>query len=396
MGLFGKIKEILFDEETVEIPVITKEEKTKEKEASKEKNKVKENVSRTNKNDDEVIIKKIETPKRETVKSDDLFDMPKFKEEVKEEKKANSFTFPVFNDDETPEIVEPKRTRRSAKSYSQDALVEDIPKRVNNQKNSEVHEHGGGYTTAYDYSYGKYKGDYKTSRETNHNVLTKTLETRDEHTTFTPSPIISPVYGVLNENYKKEDIITKHETRKITSTALDLDSVRRKAYGTLEDEIENSLDRQDAFFGEPLEDDNELLDEENGISIDDLLVDAEENDTLDEINDQTGEIELFDVLNKDEIREPDFGPHEEIEITEAEDVKPLEEVKTVGEMEEINLDDDIEESPIIVVNDDDVKTTREKRVPKANVMEVEEEKESLGEEDLFDLIDSLYDGKGEE
>lgn len=389
MGLFGKIKEILFDEETVEIPVITKEEQTKEKEV-KEKSKSRENVNKTKRaNDEEVIIRKIETPKRATSLSDDLFDMPKFKEEVKEEKKANSFTFPVFNDNEELTDYSEKRTKRSSKSYSQDALIEDIPKRSNNKETTPKHERTTGYNTAYDYSYGKYKGDYKSSRESNQTVLEKTLQTKEEHTGFTPSPIISPVYGVLNENYKKEDIVSKREAYKNNSNALDLDSVRRKAYGTLEDDIEDSLNRENLEVEENY--DEELL-EEDGISIDDLLVDSQADDVLDEINDETSEIELFDVTNKS--GDEDNASADNTELLDEEDDLPS--AVTLSEAEEINLDDE-EENPIIVVNDDEVKGAREKRVPKASVVEeVEDKKESVGDEDLFDLIDSLYDGKGEE
>ena len=54
-----------------------------------------------------------------------------------------------------------------------------------------------------------------------------------------------------------------------------------------------------------------------------------------------------------------------------------------------------------MVEDEDM--PKEKRVPKASslkdknvdFLDKESDKES-GEEDLFDLIDSLYDGKGEE
>ena len=57
---------------------------------------------------------------------------------------------------------------------------------------------------------------------------------------FKPSPIISPVYGVLDKNYKKDDIVNKAEPPKENKT-ITLDDVRNKAYGTLEDELESTL-----------------------------------------------------------------------------------------------------------------------------------------------------------
>ncbi len=65
----------------------------------------------------------------------------------------------------------------------------------------------------------------------------------EEKKIFKPTPIISPVYGVLDKNYHKEDIVS----RKVESKNIDqngepsIDSIRNKAYGTLEDELENTL-----------------------------------------------------------------------------------------------------------------------------------------------------------
>lgn len=57
---------------------------------------------------------------------------------------------------------------------------------------------------------------------------------------FNPTPIISPVYGVLDKNYKKDDIVNKAEVPKVNKD-LTVDDVRNKAYGTLEDELESTL-----------------------------------------------------------------------------------------------------------------------------------------------------------
>lgn len=64
----------------------------------------------------------------------------------------------------------------------------------------------------------------------------------EEKKVFKPTPIISPVYGVLDKNYHKEDIISRKETSEVvTSTEPSIDTIRNKAYGTLEDELENTL-----------------------------------------------------------------------------------------------------------------------------------------------------------
>ena len=52
---------------------------------------------------------------------------------------------------------------------------------------------------------------------------------------FKPSPIISPVYGVLDKNYKKEEIVTKKSPTVYHSSKITIDDIRNKAYGTVED-----------------------------------------------------------------------------------------------------------------------------------------------------------------
>ena len=64
-----------------------------------------------------------------------------------------------------------------------------------------------------------------------------------EKKSFRPSPVISPIYGVLDKNYKKEEIIERREEveKSIPRNELSYDTVRRKAYGTLEDDLEDTL-----------------------------------------------------------------------------------------------------------------------------------------------------------
>lgn len=73
-------------------------------------------------------------------------------------------------------------------------------------------------------------------------------EEKVESKKFKPTPIISPVYGVLDKNYHKEDIKSKNNTGNSTyhnDKEVNIDNIRKKAYGTLEDELEITL------FGEP-------------------------------------------------------------------------------------------------------------------------------------------------
>lgn len=62
---------------------------------------------------------------------------------------------------------------------------------------------------------------------------TEYYESRTKSTKFKPSPIISPIYGILDKNYRKEEVITKKEIH-ISYGKANLDEVRDKAFGSNE------------------------------------------------------------------------------------------------------------------------------------------------------------------
>lgn len=66
-----------------------------------------------------------------------------------------------------------------------------------------------------------------------YSTTTTTYYESKETKTFTPSPIISPVFGILDKNYTKEEVVTKKKEIKITSynSKPDLDEIRSRAYG---------------------------------------------------------------------------------------------------------------------------------------------------------------------
>jgi hypothetical protein len=68
---------------------------------------------------------------------------------------------------------------------------------------------------------------------------------------FQPTPIISPVYGVLDKNYKKEEITSKKKTSATVYSEINtvsVDDIRKKAFGTLEDDLEKTLIDKDAIM----------------------------------------------------------------------------------------------------------------------------------------------------
>lgn len=99
---------------------------------------------------------------------------------------------------------------------------------------------------------------------------------REEKKVFRPTPIISPIYGVLDKNYHKEDIKVKNNFSGSTyysNKDVSIDDIRKKAYGTLQDDLEVTL------FGEPeelkVDNDLDMFDEllDNSKSVKDNNVD---------------------------------------------------------------------------------------------------------------------------
>ena len=161
---------------------------------------------------------------------------------------------------------------------------------------------------------------------------------------FRPSPIISPVYGVLEKNTKNKE--KPLEERIAPKKTIDVDLVRKKAFGTLEDDIEKTLN-------EPV---REFMNKDVK-SVDELL-----NDTIDDT------IEL-DYREPKELMEEtreylDFGNPIDEELDRTED--------SLEVLDELPKKRDILEDSI------------------------DEEKEDTLENDLFDLIDSMYENREEE
>ena len=135
--------------------------------------------------------------------------------EVKKEEEEDKFKFPVYFDDKDLEELKPEPKK----------VVE--PKReIRNTTREEAY----GGRKPYQGTVGK-----KPKVET-------TIKRKKN---FSPSPIISPVYGVLDKNYHKEDITSKQDEPtpiiSHTRSKVTIDDVRNKAYGSLEDDLETTL-----------------------------------------------------------------------------------------------------------------------------------------------------------
>lgn len=321
MGIFDKLKNVFFEEEYVEVEEPIKKEKV-------------------------TVAKKIETPevkkeRQEAFKQDANKEEPfedeeeKEKEEQKEKSLEHDFRFMDFDDKDFE--IEEKEEKPKEEVILQDDFYEE-------EKEEEKPKHGQESENPLidDYHLGNgYQGLYEGS------------ERKEKKTGFTLSPIISPVYGILDKNYKKDEIITKKEIRlSVTPKNVDLDYVREKAYGDLVNEITESI--------------HEDVKEEEKKSEENLLYDL--ND------DESPAVKVVTVGDAEEYFN-DLGLEYNVDYkVEREKTEPKEE-KTITRRSERKKEENIEDEEV---------TSSE---------EIFEESNKEEDSNLFDLIDSMYEDK---
>ena len=309
MKILDKLKNALFEEEYVEV---------EEKKDKKEK----------------PIAKKIVLPEpRRERREEAVFEEDEVKEELpKEEKKT--FKFPAISEDDFVDIREktPTRVEEKPKPVERREVPQDFhpaypPRPV--EKKSEKLPYGNKKEEIKIESYGTY-------------------EKKETKKTFHPSPVISPIYGLIDSGEAKEEVTTKKEVRitsSYSSRKLDVDSVRAKAYGGNDD----------------------IFDEE-------LTSSAKEKKDDDYLDDRT---------KYKEISEEEADTNSMLEdIT---DNTPAVPKVTVGDAEEYFEDLGLE------YNVDYKDISHERKTGRRSDLRHKEDTEPELEDNLFDLFDSMYD-----
>lgn len=268
-----------------------------------------------------------------------------FTEEVEEEVKVEQIPMKQKKDN-TPEVIasfddvkiekdEPKKPvfftdhdfddmKQEQKSRSE----RDLQTKVDYDTRSSYHNNFNDYRTDNNVKRDIYRGNQT-------NIYNDPYKEKKEERVFKPTPIISPVYGILDKNYHKEDIVSKKETSySVNESSNSIDSVRKKAYGTLEDELENTL------FGS-----NSIL--------------FNKKDEQEDKNDG-----FFDEL-ENEVK-PDLLNNYGDDYLDSQD-------KKIQDLEEITMDIGKELNSLLTKKDSN-------------------KKEDKDEDDLFDLIDTMYEG----
>lgn len=387
MGLLNKLKNALFEEEYVEVeekPKKVKKDKPKEVEKIKEKPVAKKIILPGRKDE------KVEELHEEELIDEDFEIRPKVEAKVSnsnddletEEEFHNSFKVMDDNDFkvdeevndnyEVPEIV--KVLDNVEVPAKDDYEVEEHYNDYNDSSNNNYHEteekklYGGDVNTIKVHEYGGY-------------------EKKEERSFFKPSPIISPIYGILDKNYKKEDVVSKKEVRLASSYSrqrVSVDEVRNKAYGQLSDDIAREMDDE-------LSEETKFVVENKNVDEDNILVDLSDEKDKPTVK----EVTVGDAMEYFQ----DLGLEYNVDYVDATKDKTAKSDKEIVEDKNEEME---EQKPVtrrreIIINDyeDDkqnIMEIEEKNIP----IEEEEEKNDVSDnvieadDNLFDLIDSMY------
>ena len=201
-------------------------------------------------------------------------------------------------------------------------------------------------------------------------------EKQKEKETFRPSPIISPIYGIVEDTRFMEK--TKREVRITTSISHDkinIDDIRRKAYGNLTDDIGDNVGLHNSSLPSYTKEEVEK-DDEN------ILLDLTNESSTPEVNNLTvGDAAMyFEDLgleyNEDYIDADKTTRTSKLNEEDSEDVSFLKTNNTV-ELPKI-IDRDMEDTEEAISSD--------------NVIVKDKDSDNTTDSDnLFDLIDSMYE-----
>lgn len=355
MGLLEKLKNTFFEEEYVEV-----EEKPK-------KSTIKAVKINDNSVNEEVHHEEKIVEKKEEIKVENK--VPVVEKQEPPVKKVETFNY--FDEDDFLDF-EDEKPKVQTPSLKEERVYKEEYSRPSYEK-KESKPYGGAEVPS-----------YKSSSYTK----------MDSGTKFTPTPIISPIYGVLDKNYTKDEIHIKKDTKPasyVSRKNADLDSVRKKAFGSSIKDDFDLIDEKDLTVKEVTPVDDFELDEDN------LLYDMTENDktpsvdtvTLQDAEEYYTDLGLeYNIDYKDSKLEKATGRRvnkKKLDMTIEEDDIEKEELNDDSfEVNDNFFDDDIISDDVQkdeVVEDDEVIIEEDETISD----------DSSLEDNLFDLIDSMYE-----
>lgn len=329
MGLLEKLKNTFFEEEYVEVDEVETHRKNIKKEASP-------------------IAKKIETveKKQEIHESEEIastMELARVTSELEMESQADTellkteVEIPYFEDEDFIESDSP-------------IYPENEQKKIYGGDPSEIYQHIE--MDSYDLEDKAYTG------------------MKEGNSSFKPTPIISPIYGILDKNYRKEEVVDKKDrpSSYVSRKNVDLDSVRNKAFGGLEEDLKN--------IGQRIEKTDFSNFEEN------------EENLLYDMTDGTPSVDKVTLADAEEYFE-DLGLEYNIDYTD------VRHEKITGRRSRITKDTDSENETPSRTKKEEIPKAKEPslEVEEANNYMMREPEETKLEDNLFDLVDSMYEEK---
>ena len=323
MGLLDKLKNAFFEEEYVEV------------------------------DDNEEVAKKVEPKKEikkeEKVKAEEIKNRTKIEEDIDEELEEINEIIPEIKEEvEEPIISDRELVNKNNKiEYFNDSdfVSNDY---YREEKKPAAQAYGGAYT----------KATY-TQPTDNKKAYNKPYGASSDKG-FQPTPIISPIYGVLDKNYHKDEVIDKKDrpSSYVSKKNVDLDSIRQKAYGM--NSLNDLPDYEDIVSGKEIEDDFK-----------------EEPLLTDMVEEKKPVVDTVSIADAEQYFE-DLGLEYNV------DYKDAGYEKAVGRRTAIHEYDDDKTQEIIINNN----IEKEEPVVEDN----EDDDSELLENNLFDLVDSMYNG----
>jgi len=345
MGLFDKIKNVLFEEEEIEEETpqvnneINKSVEFKQVEEVKEYKPLPEFKTETVKPKEPIFEKAAVEPtdfsERELFRSD------------------STFKFPAFDEEEFKESMPHEEPRENNNAL-------DLEKKKKQERRQE-------------YSRFDNKEFRNAPKE----------EVKEDKKRFKPSPVISPVYGILDKDYKVEDIkeAPKNQNNNIITAKDYVDSVRAKAFGKLDDITENIQDKPVIK--------NESYEIKKDVT-EDVVSEPVKEETIEEVIDDVIISDEPIIEDSSKLMEERTKTIDELLKDASDDVIDVDiNTNDMNQEDDLIIDDDyqnLDSSDAVIINNEEKEEVEEDSKDKYS--------DTL-ENDLYDLIDSMYDNTEE-
>ena len=252
--------------------------------------------------------------------------------------------------------------------------------------------------------------NYNTAYNNNKNVLDKEKKVSELYAKkeepkpkkFKPTPVISPVYGVLDKNYTKDEVKVQDEDSyeiKRPSRKVDFETVRNKAFGSLTDDIRNNLCENCELYKEvkiTKNADKKLLSDDDNL-LSEMTKDDVKDVTLEEAEDNYFDFGVDYEIPKKEEKPSVVINAKEVEVNDS-DVKIVNHNGTESTAEKIEVKEEPPKRTTRVTVKKELEDTKEFEKVSPEEKTIDEAlnggKDISADEDndIFNLIDSMYEG----